>query len=335
MPIVIGVTFRSAGQIYQFDPGGFELHEGDAVIAPTQRGLELGEVVAEPHEVPETEIAQPLRAIKRKATEDDFRRDEDNRGRERRACEICAEKIQRHGLPMKLIEARYTFDRSRIVFYFSSEGRVDFRKLVRDLAGELKTRVELHQVGVRDEARLFGGFGPCGRPLCCATFLSNLHPVAIKMAKEQNLALNPLKISGVCGRLMCCLSFEYESYRQAKADMPPVGSEVTIPQGRGKVAEINVIKRTLTVALEDGTRVDVEADAQGPCACPTRAMAATLASAADEKPKAQRESRREREVKPEGAAAKPEGGGQQRPRRRPRRRSRRGKGGQGAPQQGG
>jgi cell fate regulator YaaT (PSP1 superfamily) len=260
MPIVIGVTFRSAGQVYQFDPGGFELREGDLVIAPTQRGLELGEVVAEPREVPETEILQPLRAIKRKATEDDLRREEDNRSRERRALEICADRIQKHGLPMKLIEARYTFDRSRIVFYFSSEGRVDFRKLVRDLAGELKTRVELHQVGVRDEARLFGGFGPCGRPLCCATFLSNLHPVAIKMAKEQNLALNPLKISGVCGRLMCCLSFEYESYKQAKAGMPRVGGEVTIQQGRGKVVEINVIKRTMTVALEDGTRVEVEAD---------------------------------------------------------------------------
>jgi len=263
MPKVVAVTFRSAGQVHHFDPGDLELHEGDPVIAPTQRGLELGEVVTEAREVAEPSPGAGLRPINRKATEDDLARDQENRERERHAFAICAEKIQKHGLPMKLIEARYTFDRARVVFCFAAEGRVDFRRLVRDLAGELRARVELHQVGVRDEAKLFGGFGPCGRPLCCATFLANLQPVAIKMAKEQNLALNPLKISGVCGRLMCCLSFEYECYKRAKAEMPRVGSEVTIPQGRGRVADINVIKRTMTVVMEDDTRIEVEAQ----CAC--------------------------------------------------------------------
>lgn len=301
MPNVVGVTFRSAAQVYRFDPGELELQEGDVVIAPTQRGLELGQVVTEAREVSEQELSQPLRFIKRKATEEDLAREEENRERERRAFEVCADQIQRHGLPMKLIEARYTFDRTRIVCYFSAEGRVDFRQLVRDLASELRTRVELHQVGVRDEARLFGGFGPCGRPLCCATFLSNLHPVAIKMAKEQNLALNPLKISGVCGRLMCCLNFEYECYKQAKADLPRVGSEVTVAQGRGKVAEINVLKRTMTVALEDGTRVEVQAQ----CECPHRERPPEPAPAAEAEGEAKsdprprrRRSRRSRSRKP-------------------------------------
>jgi cell fate regulator YaaT (PSP1 superfamily) len=278
MPIAVGVTFRSAGQVQYFDPGGLELREGDVVVAPTQRGVELGQVVTEPRNVPAAEIDRPLRAIKRKATEEDLAREEENRERERRAFETCNRAIGRHGLPMKLIEARYTLDRARIVFYFSAEGRVDFRRLVRDLASELKTRVELHQVGVRDEARLFGGFGPCGRPLCCATFLSNLHPVAIKMAKEQNLALNPLKISGVCGRLMCCLNFEYECYKRARAEMPRVGSEITVPQGHGRVAEINVVKNTLTVTLDDDTRVEVEAG----CACRAGAVAQAAAQPAAE-----------------------------------------------------
>ncbi|UCH34821.1 MAG: stage 0 sporulation family protein [Armatimonadota bacterium] len=309
MPTVVGVTCRSAGQIYHFDPGGIELHEGDAVIAPTQRGLELGQVVAEARDIPEQEITQPLRAIKRKATEEDLQREEENREREHQAVEVCAQKIQQHGLPMKLIEAHYTFDRTRIVFYFSADGRVDFRRLVRDLAREFKTRVELHQVGVRDEARLFGGFGPCGRPLCCASFLSSLQPVAIRMAKEQNLALNPLKISGCCGRLMCCLNFEYECYKQAKAELPRVGSEIEIPKGRGKVAEVNVIKRTITLVLDDGTRVEVD---PAECAPP--------------------EPEPEPKPRPE-ASSKPNAQGEARPRsrrRRPRRRrSRKPKGNQG------
>ena len=269
MPTVVGVTFRSAGQVHYFDPGGIELREGDAVIAPTPRGTELGYVMLEARELAAEDLEQPLHAVKRKATEADLRREDENRERERRVFEICAERIHEHGLPMKLIEARYTFDRSRIVFCFSAEGRVDFRRLVRDLAQELKARVELHQVGVRDEAKLIGGFGSCGRPLCCATFLSTLHPVAIKMAKEQNLALNPSKISGVCGRLMCCLSYEYECYRRAKAELPRVGSTIELPQGVGKVIEVNVIKGTVTAALEDGTRVEVDAE----CACQCRAAA--------------------------------------------------------------
>jgi cell fate regulator YaaT (PSP1 superfamily) len=318
MPIAVGVTFRTAGQMHYFDPGDLELHEGDPVIASTPRGLELGQVAMEAREVTERDIGQPLRPIKRKATDDDLRREEDNRDRERRAFEACARLIEKHGLPMKLIEAHYTFDRSRAVFYFGSESRVDFRKLVRDLASELKTRVELHQVGVRDEARLFGGFGSCGRPLCCATFMSSLHPVAIKMAKEQNLALNPLKISGVCGRLMCCLNFEYEHYKKAKAEMPRMGSEITLPQGRGKVVDLNVIKGTVTVALEDDTRVEVQTE----CACPARKAVAALAVEPAPQPQTGAPSQQAGGEKPEG----------QRPRRRPRRRRSRkprGGGGQG------
>jgi len=314
MPIAVGVTFRSAGQVQYFDPGGLELREGDVVVAPTQRGVELGQVVAEARDMAEAEIGHPLRAVTRKATEEDLAREEENRDRERRAFEVCNRQIARHGLPMKLIEARYTLDRARIVFYFGAEGRVDFRRLVRDLASELKTRVELHQVGVRDEARLFGGFGPCGRPLCCATFLSNLHPVAIKMAKEQNLALNPLKISGVCGRLMCCLNFEYECYKRARAEMPRVGSEITIPQGHGRVAEINVIKNTLTVVLDDETRVEVEAG----CVCGARAAAAETAA----------ESTIEATGEPASAADSQRGGNKRR--RRPRRRRPARDGGQGS-----
>jgi cell fate regulator YaaT (PSP1 superfamily) len=273
MPKVIAVTFRSAGQVHYYDPGGMELKEGDAVIAPTPHGIEIGQVMTEPRELEADHPDQPLRPVTRKASADDLRREQENRERERRAFDTCAERIQQHGLPMKLIEAHYTFDRSRVIFYFSAEGRVDFRCLVRDLARELRARVELHQVGVRDEAKLIGGFGPCGRPLCCATFLSRLQPVAIKMAKEQNLALNPLKISGVCGRLMCCLSYEYEGYRRAKAELPRVGSRITLPQGAGKVTEVNIIKGTLSVALEDGTRVEVAAHqcaggAERPCAPP-------------------------------------------------------------------
>jgi cell fate regulator YaaT (PSP1 superfamily) len=326
MPIAVGVTFRTAGQMHYFDPGNLELHEGDPVIASTQRGLELGQVAIEAREVTEHDIGQPLRPIKRKATDDDLRREEENRERERRAFDTCASMIEKHGLPMKLIEAHYTFDRSRVVFYFGSESRVDFRKLVRDLAGELKTRVELHQVGVRDEARLFGGFGSCGRPLCCATFMSSLHPVAIKMAKEQNLALNPLKISGVCGRLMCCLNFEYEHYKKAKAGMPRMGSEITVPQGRGKIVDLNVIKGTVTVALEDDTRVEVQTE----CACPARkAVAALAVEPAQEPPPAA--------PQPQADAPRPQASEQpsqdKRPRRRrPRRRSRKPRGGGGQAQ---
>jgi cell fate regulator YaaT (PSP1 superfamily) len=298
MPIVVGVTFRSAGQMYQFDPGGIELHEGDAVVAPTQRGVELGQVVAEAREIPEQEITQPLRAIRRKATEEDLQREEENRERERQAFEVCAHKVQQHGLPMKLIEAHYTFDRTRIVFYFSADGRVDFRRLVRDLAREFKTRVELHQVGVRDEARLFGGFGPCGRPLCCATFLSSLQPVAIKMAKEQNLALNPLKISGCCGRLMCCLNFEYASYKQAKAELPRVGAEIETARGCGKVAEVNVIRRTVTLVLEDDTRVEVEVEQCAPPA-PEPTPSSQPDAAGEARPRSRRRRpRRRRSRKP-------------------------------------
>ena len=220
MPVVVGVTFRNAGKMYYFDPGALELREGMNVLAQTSRGLELGTVVLEPKEVTAGEIVTPLKGITRIATEEDREQARANRAREQEAFGICQQKIGQHALPMKLIEVESTFDGSRMVFYFGAESRVDFRTLVKDLAGTFKTRIELRQVGVRDEAKLIGGIGTCGRPLCCATFLANFEPVGIKMAKEQGLSLNPLKISGVCGRLLCCLNYEFPIYREAKERFP-------------------------------------------------------------------------------------------------------------------
>ena len=252
MPIVVGVSFKKVGKVYYFDPAGFDLHEGDFVIAETARGVEFGQVMVDPRDVPDEEIVPPLKKVVRKATNGDMEQEESNREKEKQAFTTCQEKIQAHSLPMKLIDAEYCFDGSQVTFYFSAETRVDFRDLVKDLAGALKTRVQLHQVGVRDEAKLFGGMGPCGRALCCSSFLSGFDPVSMKMAKEQSLFLNPLKFSGICGKLMCCLKFEYPIYREVKARLPAVGSIVTTPKGGGKVVEVNVIKETLNVELEDG-----------------------------------------------------------------------------------
>jgi len=256
MPIVVGVTFRNAGKVYYFSPGQLELHEGMAVLAQTARGLEYGVVAVEPREVPAEEVVSPLKPVVRLATEADTARAKANREREREAFAICQQKIAEHNLPMKLIEAEITFDGSRMVFYFGAESRVDFRALVKDLAGTFKTRIELRQVGVRDEAKLMGGIGGCGRPLCCATFMSNFEPVGIKMAKEQGLSLNPLKISGVCGRLLCCLNYEYAFYKSAKERFPKVGSQIETARGPGRVIEISVPKETVTVALDEGGHVE-------------------------------------------------------------------------------
>ncbi|MGE5529396.1 MAG: stage 0 sporulation family protein [Patescibacteria group bacterium] len=217
MPTVVGVRFKHAGKIYYFDPGGLDLSPGNQVVVETVRGLEFGIVMTGPKEVGEKEVTQPLKRVLRTATPEDLAQVEENRQRERRAFGVFQEKVAHRGLDMKLVDIEYTFDRSKIIFYFTADGRVDFRELVKDLASVFRTRIELRQIQVRDEAKMLGGLGPCGRPLCCATFLGDFEPVSIKMAKEQNLSLNPTKISGICGRLMCCLRFECESYREAKA----------------------------------------------------------------------------------------------------------------------
>lgn len=255
MPLVVGVSFKKAGKVYYFDPAGMDLHEGDFVIAETARGIEFGEVMLDPKDVPNEEIVPPLRKVVRRASEADMRREESNRDKEKRAYSTCQQKIQQHNLPMKLIDAEYCFDGSQVTFFFSAESRVDFRELVKDLAGALRTKVQLHQVGVRDEAKLFGGLGPCGRVLCCSSFMSDFEPVSMKMAKEQSLFLNPLKFSGLCGKLMCCLKYEYPNYKEAKNRLPSTNMIVETPRGRGRVVEVNIIGETVGVELEEGTVV--------------------------------------------------------------------------------
>ncbi|MDI3281106.1 MAG: stage 0 sporulation family protein [Bacillota bacterium] len=231
MPRVVGVRFKKAGKIYYFEPGELELKTGDGVIVETARGTEYGYVVVGPKEVGEEEVKGPLKKVIRRATPEDEARVEENKVRARKAYAIGQEKIARHGLPMKLVDVEYTFDRNKIIFYFTAEERVDFRELVKDLASVFRTRIELRQIGVRDEAKMLGGLGPCGRPLCCQTFLGDFEPVSIRMAKEQNLSLNPSKISGICGRLMCCLKFEADAYRECPAQEPAGGEEQEAGRG--------------------------------------------------------------------------------------------------------
>ncbi len=218
MPRVVGVRFKQAGKIYYFDPGDLPLAPGNQVVVETVRGIEFGQVMVGPKEIRDEEVTQPLKKVLRQATPEDLTQVEENRQRERRAFVTFQEKVAAHALEMKLVDVEYTFDRSKVVFYFTADGRVDFRELVKDLASVFRTRIELRQIQVRDEAKMLGGLGPCGRSLCCATFLGDFEPVSIKMAKEQNLSLNPTKISGICGRLMCCLRFESEAYRRAKQE---------------------------------------------------------------------------------------------------------------------
>lgn len=258
MPTVVGVSFHEAGRIYHFEPGGLAVRRGDWVIAETARGMELGMVKTDPKEVPLAELVHPLRCLVRIATEEDLAQHRENQARDQEAFEICAAKIAKHGLPMRLLRAHYTFDRSRVVFFFSAEGRVDFRELVKDLAATLRTRIELHQVGARDAARLFGGFGRCGRELCCVKWLNNLQPVSIRMAKDQDLALNPAKFSGQCGKLMCCLRYEVDSYREAQQSLPQVGTIVQTPSGEARVVDINVPgERVRLEYLETGAHVSL------------------------------------------------------------------------------
>ena len=247
---VIGVRFRTAGKIYFFSPGGLELKAGDKVIVETARGVEFGSVVTGIKEVPDDQISQPLKPVIRIATQDDVRREAKNREKEKDAFKICQEKIRKHGLEMKLIDAEYTFDNNKVLFYFTADGRIDFRELVKDLASVFRTRIELRQIGVRDETKIRGGIGICGRPLCCHTYLTEFAPVSIKMAKEQNLSLNPTKISGVCGRLMCCLTNEEETYEELNSHLPSIGDYVTTPEKlKGDVQSVNVLRQTVKVIV--------------------------------------------------------------------------------------
>ena len=247
---VIGVRFRTAGKIYFFSPGGLELKAGDKVIVETTRGVEFGSVVTGIKEVPDDQISQPLKPVIRIATQDDVRREAKNREKEKEAFKICQEKIRKHGLEMKLIDAEYTFDNNKVLFYFTADGRIDFRELVKDLASVFRTRIELRQIGVRDETKIRGGIGICGRPLCCHTYLTEFAPVSIKMAKEQNLSLNPTKISGVCGRLMCCLTNEEETYEELNSHLPSIGDYVTTPEKlKGEVQTVNVLRQTVKVIV--------------------------------------------------------------------------------------
>ncbi len=252
---VVGVRFKKAGKIYYFDPGGWPVKLHDAVIVETARGVEYGQVVVGPKTVSEDEVVQPLKKVLRVATPEDAEQVEANRAAAREAYDICLERIRMHGLPMKLVDAEYTFDRNKVIFYFTADGRVDFRELVKDLASIFRTRIELRQIGVRDEAKMLGGIGPCGRPLCCSTFLGDFEPVSIKMAKDQNLSLNPAKISGLCGRLMCCLKYENEYYEEVKELLPDVGSIVETPLGEGKVVTVHILEKLVKVHLLDAAKV--------------------------------------------------------------------------------
>lgn len=249
MPEIIGVRFKDVGKIYYFDPNGQSIRKGDRVIVETARGVECGEVTMTNRTLSEPP-AQPLKPIIRIATPDDLKRAEENRQKERTAFEICVKKIAEHHLDMKLVEVEYTFDNSKILFYFTADGRVDFRELVKDLASVFRTRIELRQIGVRDEAKMLGGLGVCGRPFCCSTFLSGFQPVSIKMAKEQGLSLNPVKISGTCGRLMCCLKYEQDAYSELLRTIPKVNAIVMTPQGKGMVIDQNLLTGMLTVRLD-------------------------------------------------------------------------------------
>lgn len=252
MTKVIGVRFRTAGKIYFFSPGEFEIKQGDHVIVETARGIEYGRVVSAPKEVDDDSVVQPLKSVIRIATEQDEKTVEKNRQKEKEAFKICQEKIRKHGLDMKLIEAEYTFDNNKVLFYFTADGRIDFRELVKDLAAVFRTRIELRQIGVRDEAKMLGGMGICGRKLCCNTFLSEFAPVSIKMAKEQNLSLNPTKISGVCGRLMCCLKNEQETYEYLNSKLPNVGEKLKTKDGVvGEVQRVDVLRQKVKLIVED------------------------------------------------------------------------------------
>ena len=250
MANVVGVRFKDVGKVYYFDPVGMNFELDEKVIVETVRGVECGEIAIEPKEVSDSEIVKPLKKIIRKATAEDIKKLEENRKKEAEALRVCEQKIAKHNLDMKLVDVDYTLDGSKILFYFTADGRVDFRELVKDLAGVFHTRIELRQIGVRDEAKMLGGLGMCGRPFCCSSYMGDFQPVSIKMAKEQGLSLNPVKISGTCGRLMCCLKYEQESYEHLLRVTPKIGAIVNTKEGKGVVADANLLTGMLKVTLD-------------------------------------------------------------------------------------
>ena len=258
MSKVIGVQFQQNGKMLYYDPNGFEPEAGQYVVADTDRGIDLGVVVMPPRELDERVQIENLRKVVRLATQQDIQHATDNRVKEREAYSVCQKKIAEHKLEMKLVSVEYAFDNSKILFFFTANGRVDFRSLVKDLASVFRMRIELRQIGVRDEAKMLGGLGPCGRPICCGTFLDQFQPVSIKMAKEQNLSLNPTKISGVCGRLMCCLKYEQDHYEQTRRRMPRVGKDAVTPDGVGQVTDLNIVKETVFVRLTNGDTSEIK-----------------------------------------------------------------------------
>lgn len=249
MPVCVGVAFKRVAKSYWFDPGPLALRETDRVVVETTRGAELGQVKIGPREIREEELQAPLKRVLRLAQDTDLDQERQNRVRARQALTVCQERVAHHRLPMKLLQAEYSFDGTQVTIYFASESRVDFRELVRDVAGQLRCKVQLHQVGARDQAKLIGGIGPCGLTLCCATFLSDFAPISMKMAKDQSLFLNPVKFSGVCGKLMCCLRYEHETYVEAKKRLPQIGEIVMSPKGQAKVMDLNLLKETALVQL--------------------------------------------------------------------------------------
>lgn len=257
MAKVIGVRFRNAGKSYYFDPDGKEYSVGENVIVETAQGLEIGKVSMAVKEINEEQIVSPLKKVVRAATKADERKAEENTEKERRALAVAEEKAAAHGLDMKFVRVEYAFDGSKGVFFFTSEGRVDFRELVKELASAFHMRIELRQIGVRNETKMLGGLGPCGQPCCCSRFLGGFQPVSIKMAKEQGLSLNPTKISGLCGRLMCCLKYEQDTYEKAHRKMPPVGAEVKTADGVGRVQEVNALKETVRVTISNGDQLEI------------------------------------------------------------------------------
>jgi cell fate regulator YaaT (PSP1 superfamily) len=252
---VVGVRFKKAGKIYYFDPGDLSIQKDEFVIVETVRGVEYGRVVTPRKQVGEKDVVLPLKKVVRIADQKDRLIVEENKTAAKEAYDVCSEKVSEHQLDMKLVDVEYTFDRNKVIFYFTADGRVDFRELVKDLASIFRTRIELRQIGVRDEAKMLGGIGPCGRMLCCSTFLGDFDPVSIKMAKDQNLSLNPTKISGLCGRLMCCLKYENDEYETAKEQLPDLGETIVTPDGTGKVVGLNILERVMKVDIPGQERV--------------------------------------------------------------------------------
>jgi cell fate regulator YaaT (PSP1 superfamily) len=260
MEKVVGIRFRKGGKVYHFDPGDLPLKRDDFVIVHTEQGVGLGQVAERPCFRNASLHPAQLKKVERVASEEEITRHGSNIEFEQDARNYCLERIRAHGIEMNLVDVEYFFDGSKIIFYFTADGRVDFRELLKDLVRRLRTRVELRQIGIRNQAKMVGGLGGCGRPLCCATYLKNFHAVSIKMAKEQNLSLNPSKISGACGRLMCCLQYEYDTYKELKKDMPKLGKKIEISEGRGKVVRQNIFERTITVLMEDGREIEKKLD---------------------------------------------------------------------------